>query len=315
MHFASSSFRLAWQPFIVSCDGCDLEADQISAVTHDRRTSYRRFKSKREKENPLAVNQGTLEGKIIIVTGGSRGIGRAIALRLAQEGGKLVLAARDPANLAKVVAEIETKGGTAVPVPTDLRLPEAPAALVNAALQRFGAVDIVVNNAGATRRAEFAELSDADWIDGFALKFFGAVRLTRAAWPHLKLSKGSVLNIIGVGGRTPGPEFTIGGSVNGACLSFTKALADVGVRDGVQVNAINPGWVRTDRLRAILESEAARLGSGIEGAAQEIARKSNIVRLGEPEDIANLAAFILSPQSRLLHGSLIDLDGGQTKTV
>jgi len=263
----------------------------------------------------MAAHRGSLEEKIIIVTGGSRGIGRAIALRIAQEGGKLVLAARDPVNLAKVVAEIEGMGGTAIPFPTDLRLPEAPAALVDAALKHFGGVDIIVNNAGATRRAEFMELSDADWTDGFALKFLGAVRLTRAAWPHLKARNGSVLNIIGAGGRTPGPEFTIGGSVNGACLSFTKALADVGVRDGVQVNAINPGWVRTDRLRALLQSEAARLGGDIEGAAQEIARKANVVRLGEPEDVANLAAFILSPQSRLLHGSLIDLDGGQTKTV
>jgi len=263
----------------------------------------------------MAAHRGSLEEKIIIVTGGSRGIGRAIALRIAQEGGKLVLAARDPVNLAKVVAEIEGMGGTAIPSPTDLRLPEAPAALVDAALKHFGGVDIIVNNAGATRRAEFMELSDADWTDGFALKFLGAVRLTRAAWPHLKARNGSVLNIIGAGGRTPGPEFTIGGSVNGACLSFTKALADVGVRDGVQVNAINPGWVRTDRLRALLQSEAARLGGDIEGAAQEIARKANVVRLGEPEDVANLAAFILSPQSRLLHGSLIDLDGGQTKTV
>jgi NAD(P)-dependent dehydrogenase (short-subunit alcohol dehydrogenase family) len=268
-----------------------------------------------KQEFTIARNRGILDGKIIIVTGASRGIGRAIALRLAQDGGKLVLAARTPDTLDKVVAEIKAGGGAAISVPTDLRAPEAPAALVEAALNAFGAIDIVVNNAGATRRADFLELSEADWIDGFALKFFGAVRLTRAAWPHLQKRQGSVLNIIGVGGRTPGAQFAIGGSVNGACLSFTKALADTGIRDGVQVNAINPGWVRTDRLRALLESETAQHGGNIEKAAEEIARKSNIVRLGEPEDVANLAAFILSPQSRLLQGSLIDLDGGQTKTV
>jgi NAD(P)-dependent dehydrogenase (short-subunit alcohol dehydrogenase family) len=124
-----------------------------------------------------------------------------------------------------------------------------------------------------------------------------------------------VLNIIGVGGRTPGAEFTIGGSVNGACLSFTKALADIGIRDGVQVNAINPGFVRTDRLRGWLEATAADHGGDIEAAASELARRSNVVRLGEPDDIANLAAFILSPEGRLLQGALVDLDGGQTKTV
>jgi len=124
-----------------------------------------------------------------------------------------------------------------------------------------------------------------------------------------------VLNIIGVGGRTPGPEFTIGGSVNGACMSFTKGLADIGVRDGIQVNAINPGSIRTDRLRILLESEAAQHGGNVDAAIEQVVRKANVVRLGEPEDVANLAAFILSPEARLLQGALIDLDGGQTKTV
>jgi NAD(P)-dependent dehydrogenase (short-subunit alcohol dehydrogenase family) len=262
-----------------------------------------------------AQSGGLLAGKIIIVTGGSRGIGRAIALRLAQEGGKLVLAARDPAALAKVVAEIETAGGAATSFAADLRATETAAALVDAALKAYGAIDIVVNNAGATRRGDFFELTDSDWTDGFALKFFGAVRLTRAAWPHLKKQHGAVLNIIGVGGRTPGAEFTIGGSVNGACMSFTKALADIGVRDGVQVNAINPGYIHTERLRALLASQAAQHGGDIDATIQQVVRKSNVVRLGEPEDVANLAAFVLSPQSRYLQGALIDLDGGLTKTV
>ena len=258
---------------------------------------------------------GNFAGKTIIVTGGSRGIGRAIALRLAREGGKLMLAARDSAALAKVVAEIESDGGVATSIAADLRLPDSPVALVDGALKAYGAIDIVINNAGATRRGDFLALTDTDWMDGFALKFFGAVRLTRAAWPHLKQRGGSVLNIIGVGGRTPGPEFTIGGSVNGACMSFTKGLADIGIRDGVQVNAINPGSVRTERLRMLLESQAVQHGGDIDAAIEDHVRKSNVVRLGEPEDVANLAAFIVSPQSRWLHGALIDLDGGHTKTV
>jgi NAD(P)-dependent dehydrogenase (short-subunit alcohol dehydrogenase family) len=266
-------------------------------------------------ESSGAQSGGTLAGKTIIVTGGSRGIGRAIALRLAREGGKLVLAARDPTALAKVVAEIESTGGMATSFAADLRAPDTPAALVDAALKAYGAIDVLVNNAGATRRGDFLTLTETDWMDGFALKFFGSVRLTRAAWPHLKQRHGSVLNIIGIGGRTPGAEFTIGGSVNGACMSFTKGLADIGIRDGVQVNAINPGSVRTDRLRILLDSEAAQHGGDVDAAIEQLVRKANIVRLGEPEDVANLAAFILSQQSRLLQGALIDLDGGQTKTV
>jgi NAD(P)-dependent dehydrogenase (short-subunit alcohol dehydrogenase family) len=256
-----------------------------------------------------------LEGKIAIVTGASRGIGRAIALRLAQDGATLVLAARTEGDLAKVASKIKSDGGEATSVAGDLRDPAIPAALVNAALEAYGAIDIVVNNAGATKRGDFFELTDADWADGFALKFMGAVRLTRAAWPHLKARRGSLLNIIGGGGRTPTAEFTIGGSVNGACLSFTKAIADLGIQDGVQVNAINPGRVRTDRLKQLLADEAKQYGGDMDATMEAIARKSNIVRLGEPEDVANLAAFMVSPQSRYMQGALIDLDGGQTKTI
>jgi len=256
-----------------------------------------------------------LEGKIAIVTGASRGIGRAIALRLAQDGGTLVLAARTETDLAKVAATIRSTGGKATTVAGDLRDPGVPAALVKAALDAFGAIDIVVNNAGATKRGDFFDLTDADWEDGFALKFYGAVRLTRSAWPHLKARRGSVLNIIGSGGRTPSAEFTIGGSVNGACLSFTKAVADIGLQDGVQVNAINPGRVKTDRFQQTLDEEAVHHGGDLNAALKAIVRKSKIVRLGEPEDVANLAAFMVSPQSRYMQGSLIDLDGGQTKTI
>jgi NAD(P)-dependent dehydrogenase (short-subunit alcohol dehydrogenase family) len=256
-----------------------------------------------------------LEGKIAIVTGASRGIGRAIALRLAQDGATLVLAARTEADLAKVAVEINSLGGHATTMPGDLRDPAVPAALVKTALDAHGAIDIVVNNAGATKRGDFFQLTDADWSDGFALKFFGAVRLTRAAWPHLKARRGSVLNIIGSGGRTPSAEFTIGGSVNGACLSFTKAAADIGIQDGVQVNAINPGRVKTDRFQSTLDAEALHHGGDRNAALEAIVRKSNVVRLGEPEDIANLAAFMVSPRSRYMQGALVDLDGGLTKTI
>lgn len=243
--------------------------------------------------------------KVAIVTGASRGIGKAIALKLARDGIRVMVCARDETALAQTVREIEQAGGQASKHAADLRIPESAGAVLAAALRAFGQIDILVNNAGATKRGEFTDLSEEDWQDGFALKFFGAVRLARLAWPQLKQQKGSVLNISGIGGRTPGPLFAIGGSVNAAVLSFTKALADVGVRDGVQVNAISPGYVRTDRLAKRIE----------EAGEERLIREANIVRIGEPEDVANLAAFIVSPAGRYLHGSLIDLDGGQTKTI
>ncbi|MBI2686016.1 MAG: SDR family oxidoreductase [Acidobacteria bacterium] len=253
-----------------------------------------------------------LQGRAAIVTGASRGIGRAIALRLARTGARVVLSARDEELLAEAADEI---GEGAAVAPLDLRLPESPAELVRLCMRRFGRVDIVVNNAGATKRGEFLDLTDADWEDGYALKLHGAVRLTRAAWPHLKSSGGSLINIAGTGGRTPGAQFTIGGSVNAALLSFTKAMADNGVRDGVQVNAINPGTVRTDRFTKRLAALAAEREIAADAAEEVFVREARVTRVGEPEDIAGLVAFITSPAGRFLHGALIDMDGGATKTL
>jgi 3-oxoacyl-[acyl-carrier protein] reductase len=240
--------------------------------------------------------------KTAIVTGSNRGIGRAIAQRLAQDGMNVVLCARDE-ELLKATANM--LGPNALAIPIDLRLPDSAAKVVEAAVARFGVVDVLVNNAGATRRGDFEALSDEDFIDGFALKFFGTVRLTRAAWPHLRKQSGAIVNIVGAGGRTPGAQFSIGGSVNAAVRSFTKAMSEKGIEDGVQVNAINPGPVRTARLAAQLKGtdEAGFL------------KQHRIARIGEPEDIAALVAFILSPHGRLLQGALIDADGGLTKTI
>ena len=258
---------------------------------------------------------GPLQGKAAIVTGASRGIGRAIAIALATRGARCVICARDEDRLNGVVQEIHKAGGTAEGLPLDLRLPDAPARLVDFAVSRLGRLDIVVNNAGATRRGEFLTLSDEDFLDGFALKFFGAVRLIRAAWPHLKASQGSVVNIVGVGGRTPGAPFAIGGSVNAALLSLTKSLSATGIADGVQVNAVSPGAVRTDRLKKRLQDAAARDGIDLAAAERQFVAAERVTRIGEPEDIAGLVAFVVGPEGRFLQGALIDMDGGATKTI
>jgi len=213
------------------------------------------------------------------------------------------------------VDEINASSGSAAAIALDLRDPEAPGQLIEFGLQRFGGLDIVVNNAGATRRAEFVKLTDEDWADSFALKFFGAVRVTRAAWPHLKEHAGSVVFISGAGGRTPGAEFAAGGSVNAALLSLTKALAETGIRDGIQVNAVSPGSVRTDRLRLRLSSVMQEQGIDLAAAERQFVQKAGVTRIGEPEDIAALVAFIVGPDGRFLQGSLIDMDGGATKTI
>jgi 3-oxoacyl-[acyl-carrier protein] reductase len=255
-----------------------------------------------------------LAGKVAAVTGSSRGIGRGIALALAAEGCRLVLTGRDRSALESVAGEVRGLGAEVEQFAGDLRDPAAAEGLIGAAALRFGRLDILVNNAGATKRGDFFSLSDADFLDGFALKFLAHVRLSRLAWPLLKARGGSLLQIVGVGARTPTADFTIGASVNAACLAFIKALAEIGRRDGVQVNAVNPGMVETARLRPRIDQLIEEEGLDEAGARARLV-EGFATRIGQPADIGALAAFILSPRGRWLHGSLIDIDGGATRGV
>jgi NAD(P)-dependent dehydrogenase (short-subunit alcohol dehydrogenase family) len=253
-----------------------------------------------------------LSNKVAIVTGASRGIGRSIAQTLAAEGMSVALVARTKSQLEELAGSIAT---SSLVQAVDLRLPDSPSAVVGATVEKFGRVDLLVNNAGATKRGDFFELTDMDWADGFALKFFGAMRCCRAAWPHLKAANGSIINIAGIGGRTGTAEFTIGGTVNAAMLNLTKALADRGVRDGVRVNAINPGGVATERLQMRLRSFATERGVDLSRAEQEMAQAFGVARFGEPAEIARVVAFLASPQAAYCHGAIVDVDGGQTRTL
>lgn len=253
-----------------------------------------------------------LAGKTAIVTGASRGIGRGIALALAGEGMHLVLAARDRAALQAVA---EACGGEVLVHAGDLREPEEPARLAAAAAARFGGIDLVVGNAGATKRGDFLALTDADFTDGFALKYFGHVRLARAAWPHLVRARGTWVQIAGIGGRTPGAEFTIGGSVNAALMAFVKALADRGVADGVRVCAVNPGSIATERLQKRIQTHAAARGLDAAAAGADLAREMGVARFGTPADIGSAVAFLASAPAAYLQGAVVDVDGGATRTL
>ncbi len=256
-----------------------------------------------------------LHNKVALVTGASRGIGAAIARRLSSEGMRLVLTARSEPDLRALVHEIDPAGERTLVHAADLRDSAVPAALVTAALARFGQLDLLVNNAGATRRGDFLTLTDDDWHDGYALKFFGAMRLARAAWPHLVKTQGSIVNIAGIGGRTGEAEFTIGGSVNAALLNLTKSLAHKGTTDGVRVNAINPGLIHTDRLARRLTAFAQAHNTSEADAAKRMAAHLGLARFGAPEEIANTVAFLASPASAYTHGAVIDVDGGATRTL
>lgn len=256
-----------------------------------------------------------LTGKVALVTGSSRGIGRGVALALALEGCHVMLTGRDETALREAAAELSGHGPPAKYSALDLRDEKAADALVGAVKESFGRLDILVNNAGATRRGDFLALTDADWADGFALKFFAHVRLARAAWPLLSQANGSLIAIGGTGGRMPTAAFTIGSSVNAACAAFAKALADLGKRDRVQVNTVNPGHVETGRLWRRIEADMARTGMSEAEAREHHRSDIDITRFGMPEDIAGLIAFMVSPRGRWLHGATVDMDGGEVRAL
>jgi len=254
-----------------------------------------------------------LAGKVAVVTGSSRGIGRGVAEFLAGEGADIVLHGRDKAALAEVEAAVKKAGRKTVTVVNDLSKDGSHQALVAETQKAFGKIDILVNNAGATKRGDFRQLTDQDWKDGFELKFFSHMRLAREAWPLLAKSKGSVVNIAGIGGKEPEAEFGIGSSVNAAIVAWTKALADVGKKEGVQVNAINPGRVETERLWRRIRERVQTSGQDEAKVRTEFQNEFKITRFGTVDDIAGLIAFMSSAQGRWLHGTVIDMDGGEIR--
>jgi 3-oxoacyl-[acyl-carrier protein] reductase len=229
---------------------------------------------------------------------------------------QVCLVARDQSKLQEVAVGLTNTTGVQVQtLAADLRDPAEPARVVAAAVARFGQLDLLVNNAGATKRADFFTLTDEDWQDGFALKFHGYVRMTRAAWPHLRKTRGSVVNIVGIGSRAGSAEFTIGGSVNVALLNFTKAMADIGVQDGVRVNAINPGLIETDRFTRNVERVMRDRSVSREDALNYLLHSHGTTRVGRPEEIGHFVAYLASPRADFMQGAIVDVDGGANRAL
>ena len=255
---------------------------------------------------------GQFEGKVAVITGGSRGIGRAIAAAFAREGAQTVIASSSEANLAAAAKTVAQAGTAPLTVTADLRKLEGCQQVLARVQERFKRCDILVNSAGATKAGNYLELPDDAWLDGYALKFFGCVRMCRLFWPLLKDAQGHVVNIIGGAARSPGPDFLIGGSVNAAMGNFSKGLSQLGKKDGVNVNAVHPGVTQTERLEQLLEMRSKASGKTVEQLRAEATAKDGLRRLGLPEDIAALTLFLCSEGARHIQGTAIAVDGGST---
>lgn len=255
-------------------------------------------------------------GKIVVVSGGSRGIGQGIAAAFAARGAQTVLAASNVTNLQLAADAIAATGALRPEIcAADLRTEEGCKAVFALVSEKFGRCDVLVNSAGATKAGAFLDLSAETWQDGFALKFFGCVNLCRLFWPMLKTAGGHVVNIIGGAARTPDAGFLIGGSVNAAMHNFTKGLSGQGKRDGVNVNAILPGLTETGRVAQLFAQRAAASGKTLEEERQAQVDREGLNRLGQPEDVAALAVFLSSQAARHIQGTAIAVDGGGTPGV
>src|SRR5580693_6790665 len=256
-----------------------------------------------------------MKNAVAIVTGASQGIGRSTAIRLARDFSAVVLAARNAKELEEVAAAVKEVGADALPLALDLSQTDAPKTVVDTTLARFGRIDALLNIAGAVPQIDLFEMTDEQWRAGMELKLHGARRLTIRAWDALKASKGSVVFMSGSAALDPKPGFAAVAATNAAIIAMAKAFAEQGIKDGVQVNSIVPGAVMTGRRRSFLEEWAPAHHMTVEEAMKKFPEEAGISRYGQPEEIAELLGFMVSPVAKWMTGSSVRMDGGEVKGI
>ncbi len=259
-----------------------------------------------------------LTGKIALVTGASRGIGRAISLALAREGASVMLCARGQEDLGGVSKEIGELGRATGVVAADVSTVEGADAAVRASLERFSRIDVLINNAGKGAPKPILELTEEDWRASFELNFMSAVRLSLACVPHMRRQGGGrIINISSRVGREPDPYFAPYAAAKAALINFSKSIATAFSGEGILTNCIVPGLVRTEAVEEAAAASAAATGKTVEEVFQATLRKRPIPagRLGEPEDVAGLVVFLASSHASWITGSCFTVDGGIVRSA
>lgn len=253
-----------------------------------------------------------LKNKIALVAASSRGLGRAVAWGLAQEGAKLVICARDKAVLEKAADDIFLGTGVTVfPLAVDLTEKEQIDWLVTETMDLFGKVDILVTNAGGPPPGKVDDIDEAQWMNAAQLTLMSAIRLSKAVLPGMRKQKwGRIIHMTSVSVKEPIPDLLLSNVMRPGVVGFTKSLAREVAADNILVNAVCPGYFMTDRVKKLIQ-EKAKNGKMDEAAVQSaITGNIPMGRMGHPEELANLVIFLASERASYITGSVFQADGG-----
>jgi 3-oxoacyl-[acyl-carrier protein] reductase len=259
-----------------------------------------------------------LAGRVALVAGSSAGLGRATALRFAQEGARVVVNGRDPARCEAAAAAIRdaVPGAEVLACPADVSEPDGAAALVRRAEGHFGRVDVLVCNAGGPPPTSFAEAPADAFERGVALNLLSTIRLARAAVPGMRERRwGRVVCITSIGAKEPLPGLIVSATARAGVHGFAKVLADEVARDGVTVTVVIPGYMRTGRVTSLLEERSRREGRPQEAILSEMLAKVPVGRIGDPDELAAAIAFLASERAAYITGTVLAVDGGYLRAI
>jgi NAD(P)-dependent dehydrogenase (short-subunit alcohol dehydrogenase family) len=257
-----------------------------------------------------------LRGNVVLVTGGSKGIGLACARAFAAEGARVAILSRDAANLARAVASLAEAGFAVKSVQADLTDPDAAFAAVAAVEADLGPLQVLVNSAGGARRVVPAELTAQAWRAAMDAKYFTYIHAMDAALRSMVPRKsGAIVNIIGTGGKVASAMHLPGGAANAALMLVSAGLANAWGSHGIRVNAINPGATYTDRVKMSLETESRLTGKSQADLLRANEARIPLGRYAHPDEVANTALFLASARASYVTGALVTVDGALTPLV